>query len=330
MKPSVYQRALESIARTNPTPVAHQLDRRNSTRSPHSDLCSLSKVVTSDPHRLVGCTWYAFKKSQGIRHQQGGILRNTAVLLAALGCVLAGCSPNSDDSTSVATESSTSASQVTTATTTPAIAAPQYWLRENRDADLTVNVNGTYSDAQLQATFQEVRRTYSADKRGGAWFVQIDCGNGNDANDGARQGNGKFALDKLGAARTGLPIGGQQFEALPNRAPCPPNLPSASSQALTAQAVIDAALAAGLPATNARDNTGRTCQNVGCVQLITTDEFSAYQFADADKATKWASAFPSGYQNGLIFLRFAKDGSHPTDPALIPQYQAILDGLAPS
>jgi hypothetical protein len=39
------------------------------------------------------------------------------------------------------------------------------------------------------------------------------------------------------------------------------------------------------------------------------------------------SIYPSVYVNGTILLAFHEGGSNPTDPALIPQYQAVLDGL---
>jgi hypothetical protein len=42
---------------------------------------------------------------------------------------------------------------------------------------------------------------------------------------------------------------------------------------------------------------------------------------------RWASVYPWGYVNGTILLAFHEGGSNQTDPALIPQYQAVLDGL---
>ena len=81
---------------------------------------------------------------------------------------------------------------------------------------------------------------------------------------------------------------------------------------------------AGLPVVDPRTNTS-FCAESGCVQLVTTDYFSVYQFADQAKADKFAAAWPLHYQNGLVFLRYTGDGSDPTDPALIPQYNAVLD-----
>ncbi|MFI6172951.1 hypothetical protein ACIBCN_39665 [Nocardia sp. NPDC051052] len=98
--------------------------------------------------------------------------------------------------------------------------------------------------------------------------------------------------------------------------------------ALTARAVVDAIAAEGLSVLNPRDTTAQLRKNNwGCVQLITTDQFSVYQFDDTTQATKVANAFPSGHLNGLIFLRFTRDGSHPTNLAMIPRYEAVLDRL---
>lgn len=106
-------------------------------------------------------------------------------------------------------------------TTTPAPTHPDFWTRKDRDGYLTMIVDGTYTDAQLEAAFLNVRDRYSAFAAGG-WFVQIDCGVGNQAVGGARQARGKFALDGLGTAQTGLPAGDYEFTPVPDRAPCDP------------------------------------------------------------------------------------------------------------
>jgi len=104
--------------------------------------------------------------------------------------------------------------------------------------------------------------------------------------------------------------------------------PPEAATVLSARAVVDAITAEGLPVANPRDTTAQLCKDWGCLQLITTDQFSVYQFADAAQASRVANIFPSGYVNGLIFLRFTRDGSHPTDPAMIPRYRAVLDRLS--
>jgi hypothetical protein len=104
------------------------------------------------------------------------------------------------------------------------------------------------------------------------------------------------------------------------------SVPSSAPNGVTAKQVVDAVVAAGLPATDPRDNTSQMCQALGCSGLITTDDLSVYEFPDTASADKWAAAFPLGYVKGTIFLRY-NEGDHPTDPANIPKYNAILDGL---
>ncbi|MFC9555591.1 DUF2510 domain-containing protein [Rhodococcus sp. NPDC056960] len=258
-----------------------------------------------------------------------GVIATTAAILIGFG-IFGSNEKDSTVSTSrePTTDVASSAAAPTSSTYTPPAdnVMRDFWLRVDREGYLTINVNGTYTDAQLESAFLEVRRMYTTTKKGGGWHVFIDCGEGMQATGGARQANGKFALDSLGAARTGLSVGQYEFEPLDDRRACPLDVPQTAPDALTAQAVVDAVRKAGLPASDPRVNTV-SCVDMGCVQLVTTDEFSVYQFADPQKAAKLASLFPLGYRNGVIFLRFNKDGSDPTDPVLIPQYQAILDQL---
>ncbi|KSU80747.1 DUF2510 domain-containing protein [Rhodococcus qingshengii] len=261
-----------------------------------------------------------------------------AVLIAAY-FGISNLSSRSDDTETTAAETTTTqaASTTTTAsaapTTTriPTLPTPtsdgvmrDFWIREDRDGYATMNVNGTYTDAELESAFNEVKRMYTSTKNGDGWFIFIECGDGMNAKGGARQANGKFAVTALGAARTGLEKGGSEFEALPNRQPCPLQLDATAPGAVTADDVIAAIKDAGLPVVDPRTNTS-FCAESGCVQLVTTDYFSVYQFADQAKADKFAAVWPLHYQNGLVFLRYTGDGSDPTDPALIPQYNAVLD-----
>ena len=104
--------------------------------------------------------------------------------------------------------------------------------------------------------------------------------------------------------------------------------PTTSADSVTAEDVFWAIRGAGLPATDPRDNSQTMCGNVGCVQLMTTDDVSIYQFPDPDSAARWASGFDSsGYRNGTVVLLFNEGGSNPTDVADIPRYKDILDGL---
>lgn len=94
---------------------------------------------------------------------------------------------------------------------------PPYQLREDRDGWATVYVVDQLSDDELSRVFRDARlRIIDGDAEGG-WFVSVNCG----SYDGPRLGNGKFAIDDLGAAQTGLAAPGRvEFEALPNRQPC--------------------------------------------------------------------------------------------------------------
>lgn len=141
--------------------------------------------------------------------------------------LLAGCSSASDDpppttpdttTTTVERETSTRTTTLAPTTTTQAAAA-EYWLRENNDGYITMIVAENYTDDQLEAAFLEVRDRYRNTDDGG-WHVQIDCGDSQRSEGGPRQANGKFALDNLGAAQTGLDVGDYEFRPLPSRTPC--------------------------------------------------------------------------------------------------------------
>lgn len=205
-----------------------------------------------------------------------------------------------------------------------------FWLRVDREGYLTINVNGTYTDQELESAFLEVRRIYTSTKKTGGWHVFVDCGNGQQAVGGARQANGKFALDSLGAARTGLAVGQYEFKPLPDRKACPPDLPTIADGTVTAHDVIDAFVAAGLPATNRQDRTITAgCDDLKCAQMIAVDEVSVYLFSNVAQAAHYAEAFGADkvYQNGLLAIRYKRDGKHPIDEALIPQYNAALDAV---
>ncbi|MDI9918276.1 DUF2510 domain-containing protein [Rhodococcus sp. IEGM 1379] len=255
------------------------------------------------------------------------------VIVGFLGYALVG--NGGDDNETAAAETTTSktttakpsTTTLTATTTTVPILKPDavmrdFWVRVDRDGYATMNVNGTYTDAELESAFNEQMRMWKMLKKGDGWFIEINCGDGMNADGGARQANGKFAITNLGAAKTGLSIGGSEFEALPNRAPCP--AASAPADAISAEDIVAAVKAAGLPVIDPRPNAGG-CASSGCVQMIITDNFSVYQFADQEKANQAASIFPLHYQNGLVFIRYTRDGSNPTDPALIPQVNAVLD-----
>lgn len=206
-------------------------------------------------------------------------------------------------------------------------AVPAYRLQTGKkpsSLEVYVSKNPTYGEAQ--AIITDLQRKFEGKPDG--YFVSINCTEGGTRDVDNRVANGKFAIGPIGAARTGL--NQRRYElALVDGAKCPPDpLPTAAAPtALTAQQVVDAFTAAGPPVVDPRDNSSRICQNAGCVQLVTTDYFSVYQFPDVDSAEKWASLYPLRYRKGRIFLRYTQGGSLATDPSLIPQYNAVLDGL---
>jgi len=153
-------------------------------------------------------------------------------LIGAVACALtlsacADDTTNSPDTSTPATTTTTTTTTTTPTRTTESTspetdsAVAEYWLRVDREGYLTMNVKENYTDEQLEKAFLEVRRIYSNTEEGG-WHVQINCGDSQSAQGGPRQANGKFALDNLGAARTGLGVGEYEFDPLPNRAPCSP------------------------------------------------------------------------------------------------------------
>lgn len=95
--------------------------------------------------------------------------------------------------------------------------APVYQLREDRDEWATAYVIDQLTDDELSRVFMDARKRIIEQGAEGGWHISINCG----SYDGPRLGNGMFALDALGAAKTGLDGPGRvEFEPLPNRQPC--------------------------------------------------------------------------------------------------------------
>lgn len=155
-------------------------------------------------------------------------MRRYAYAIAVIGALtLTACgsneqptaTPEPDSTTTAVTSVTTSARATSAIATPPEPATAEYWLRENREGYLTMIVASDYTDEQLEDAFLEVRRMYGNTSDGG-WHVQVDCGDSQMAEGGARQANGRFALDNLGAAQTGLSVGGYEFQTLPSRTSC--------------------------------------------------------------------------------------------------------------
>jgi hypothetical protein len=90
--------------------------------------------------------------------------------------------------------------------------------------------------------------------------------------------------------------------------------------------VIDAFQQAKLPVRKPRDNSDNCeSQQLGCIQLTTTDDVSVYSFATIDDAKAFATVYGTeAYTSGNVVLSY---GAARTPAALRPRYQKILDGL---
>ncbi|SFA38200.1 hypothetical protein SAMN05444374_10187 [Rhodococcoides kroppenstedtii] len=128
--------------------------------------------------------------------------------LAAI--VLAGCG-------SAATEPTAPTTTTRPAATTNPYPLPAYDYVETRDGYISAFVNKQLTDDELSRIFYNLKSWYTTQDKEGGWFVQINCG----TPDGPRLANGKFALDNLGAAQTGLAgAGAGEFAPLDTRQPC--------------------------------------------------------------------------------------------------------------
>ncbi len=207
------------------------------------------------------------------------------------------------------------------AASNPTVAVPPYQLETGKKASsLRVTVDRVHTLPEMTAIVADLQRRFADHPDG--YFVQINCNLGGTAAIDNRLANAKFAVGRIGAARTGLNDGDREVNLVEGQK-CPPDpLAAASAGAVTARQVVDAIIAAGLPASKPRDNSASNCTSVGCVQLITTDDVSVYQFPDAGPAARMASSnLITAYRNGPIVLVF-HDIETPD-----PRYQGVLDQL---
>ena len=111
----------------------------------------------------------------------------------------------------------------------------------------------------------------------------------------------------------------------PSQPPSAVAAPTTAPGALTAQDVAEAFAEEGLPATRPRDNTGANCLDLGCAQLITTDDVSIYQFADLAAAKKMANVFDDGaHRDKLIVLQYVGARTSKADQK---RYEKVLARL---
>ncbi|GAA2427622.1 hypothetical protein ACFP2H_00380 [Mycolicibacterium llatzerense] len=201
------------------------------------------------------------------------------------------------------------------------VPVPAYQLEiGQKPGSLRVSVDQLHTLPEMTEIVADLQRRYS--DRPDGYFVQINCSLGGTATVDNRLANAKFAVGRIGAARTGLDDGAREVSMVEDRK-CPPDpLPTASASAVTARQVVDSIIAAGLPARKPRDNSQSNCRDLGCVQLITTEDVSVYQFPDAGPAVRMAStSIVTTYQNGPIVLVF-----HNTESP-DPRYRGVLDQL---
>lgn len=201
------------------------------------------------------------------------------------------------------------------------VPVPAYQLEiGQKPGSLRVSVDRLYTLPEMTEIVADLQRRYS--DRPDGYFVQINCSLGGTPTVDNRLANAKFAVGRIGAARTGLDDGAREVTMVEDRK-CPPDpLSTASAGAVTARQVVDAIIAAGLSARKPRDNSESNCRDLGCVQLITTEDVSVYQFPDAGPAARMAStSLVTAYQNGPIVLVF-HDAETPD-----PRYRSVLDQL---
>ncbi|SNT50481.1 hypothetical protein SAMN05421812_107320 [Asanoa hainanensis] len=109
-----------------------------------------------------------------------------------------------------------------------------------------------------------------------------------------------------------------------------PPAPAATVQILpradgapSAQDVVDAFAAAGLPVPAPRDNTAACASDVvRCSELVTTDAISVYVFPDETTAAEFATA--DTHRAGVVVLSYATAHTPESDR---PAYESTLTSL---
>ncbi|GGM77032.1 hypothetical protein GCM10012275_54590 [Longimycelium tulufanense] len=104
-----------------------------------------------------------------------------------------------------------------------------------------------------------------------------------------------------------------------------PELTSAAGTPVSAQQVINAFQAAGLPMPEVRDNS-HNCEKLGCREQITTEKVTVLVFDDEAKAAKLAETYGAedAYRRGRVVLSFR---AQRTSADKQQPYRAELDKL---
>lgn len=108
--------------------------------------------------------------------------------------------------------------------------------------------------------------------------------------------------------------------------PAAAETPIDGHQVLTTAIVLAGFEAAGLPVRNARDNTAN-CEGLqlGCIQLMTTDDVSIVTFADPAAQQMLAESYGvDGFSSGNVVLSYV---AARTPAANRPKYEQVLAGL---
>ncbi|WP_203715071.1 hypothetical protein, partial [Asanoa siamensis] len=94
----------------------------------------------------------------------------------------------------------------------------------------------------------------------------------------------------------------------------------------SAQDVVDAFAAAGLPVPAPRDNSENCASGAArCAELVTTDAVSVYVFPDEASAQEFeAGSAPDVHRTGVVVLSYAAARTPPQDRS---EYEVALSSL---
>lgn len=209
----------------------------------------------------------------------------------------------------------------------PASPAADYIVVRSDDRAIVVEVT-TADPSTLRSVFDAIRANSAQDSA----HVTINCNEGATESMDNRLANGTYSRTSDDAFMVGLEGVGERYEALPDKE-CPPVITPrvADEGAVTADEILAALDAAGIPAPNPRDNTNSNCSTaeLDCTHLTTTDILSIHEWPTAEAAARFAEA--GSFEPALIVgptttVVFASGGSTPVyDRAAI---DAVLVGLA--
>jgi hypothetical protein len=149
-----------------------------------------------------------------------------------------------------------------------------------------VLTDATDPDA-LREVFEAVREERTDEDW---WSVTIRCSSvAAIGSTDPRLATGRFANTQAGLAETGLSTEEDVDFATTGRTDCTP-VDSTAPGAVTPDQVIDAVVAARLPAPNPQDASGR-CAELLCLRRTTTDAFTVIVWPSSQAAAEWVEGF---------------------------------------